>query len=75
MVDSILFNQKRVLPCSAYLQGEYGYEGIYLGVPVKLGARGMEEIVQITLSESERRALDKSAESVRELLRVMEPAR
>jgi len=74
-VDSILFNQKRVLPCSAYLQGEYGYEGIYLGVPVKLGARGMEEIVQITLSESERRALDKSAESVRELLRVMEPAR
>ena len=74
-MDSILFNQKRVLPCSAYLQGEYGYEGIYLGVPVKLGARGMEEIVQITLSESERRALDKSAESVRELLRVMEPAR
>jgi malate dehydrogenase len=75
MVDSILLDQKRVLPCSAYLQGEYGYEGIYLGVPVKLGARGMEEIIQVTLSEPERRALDESAESVRELLRVMEPAR
>ena len=62
------------MPCSAYLQGEYGYEGIYLGVPVKLGARGMEEIIQITLSEPERRALDKSAKSVRELLRVMDPA-
>jgi malate dehydrogenase len=75
MVDSILLDQRRVLPCSAHLRGEYGYEGIFLGVPVKLGARGMEEIVQITLSESERRALDKSAERVRELLRVMEPAR
>lgn len=72
MVDSIVLDQKRVLPCSAYLQGEYGYDGIFLGVPVKLGARGIEQIVEIELTDDERQALDRSAESVRELLGVME---
>jgi malate dehydrogenase len=72
MVDSIVLDQKRVLPCSAYLQGEYGYDGIFLGVPVKLGARGIEQIVEIELRDDERQALDRSADSVRELLGVME---
>jgi len=71
MVDSVLLDEKRILPCSVYLEGEYGYSGIFLGVPVKLGKDGMEEVVQIKLSEDERRALEKSAESVRELLQVM----
>lgn len=71
MVDSIILDEKRVLPCSVYLTGEYGYQGIYLGVPVKLGARGVEQVIEIELGQQERQALDKSAESVRELLRVM----
>lgn len=71
MVDSILLDQKRVLPCSVHLQGEYGYNGQFLGVPVKLGAGGVDEIVQIELSDDERTALDKSAASVRELLAVV----
>lgn len=71
MVDSIVLDLKRVLPCSVYLQGEYGYEGLFLGVPVKLGAGGVEQVVEIELSDSEASALAKSAESVRELLRVM----
>ena len=72
MVDSILLDQKRVLPCSAYLQGEFGYDGIFLGVPVKLGARGVEQIIEIELTEAEREALDRSAASVRDLLAIME---
>jgi malate dehydrogenase len=71
MVDSIVLDEKRVLPCSVYLEGEYDYHGIYLGVPVKLGATGVEQIIGIELGQQERQALDKSAESVRELLRVM----
>ena len=74
MVDSILLDQKRVLPCSAYLQGEYGYDGIFLGVPVKLGARGMEEIIEIELTDAEKEALERSAASVRDLLTIMERA-
>jgi malate dehydrogenase len=71
MVDSIVLDKKRILPCSAYLRGEFGYDGLYLGVPVKLGRRGVEEVIQIELTVEERAALDSSAESVRELLRVM----
>lgn len=74
MVDSILLDQKRVLPCAVYLEGEYGYEEIFLGVPVKLGSRGVEEVVQIELSQDERGALDRSAQAVRELLSVMKSA-
>jgi malate dehydrogenase len=71
MVDSIVLDQKRVLPCSIYLEGEYGHRGLFLGVPAKLGARGMEEVVQIELTSAEQQALSRSVDSVRELLAVM----
>jgi malate dehydrogenase len=71
MVDSIVLDQKRVLPCSVCLQGEYGYTGLFMGVPVKLGAGGVDEVVQIDLTDGEKTALDRSAQSVRELLSVM----
>lgn len=71
MVDSIILDQRRVLPCSVYLDGEYGYRDVFMGVPVKVGARGVEEIVEIDLTNEEKEALDRSAESVRELLAVM----
>lgn len=71
MVDSIVLDQKRVLPCSVHLQGEYGFDGLFLGVPAKLGTGGVEEVIQIELTEDERTALTKSAQSVRELLDVM----
>jgi malate dehydrogenase len=67
MVDSILLDKKRVLPCAAYLEGEYGIEGIFMGVPCVLGARGVERILEIELNEEERAALMRSADSVREL--------
>src|SRR5215475_3713572 len=71
MVDSIVLDQKRVLPCAAYLQGEYGLDGIFVGVPCRLGATGLEEIIQIELSSEERGQLEKSAAAVRELVEVM----
>ena len=71
MVDSIILDQRRVLPCSVYLDGEYGYHDVFMGVPVTVGAGGVEEIVQIDLTEEEKSALDRSAESVQELLAVM----
>src|ERR671937_533722 len=61
MVDSIVFDQKRVLPCAALCQGEFGIEGLFVGVPVRLGAEGIEEIVEIDLDEAERTALANSA--------------
>jgi len=71
MVDSIILDKKRILPCAAYLQGEYGVDGLFLGVPVKLGAGGIEEIIQVQLSPEEKAALDKSAGAVKELVEVM----
>lgn len=71
MVDAVLLDQMRVLPCSVYLQGEYGYSDQFLGVPVKLGWGGVQEIVEITLGADEKTALDKSAGAVRELLAAM----
>src|SRR5947209_3716325 len=71
MVDSIVLDQKRILPCSVHLEGEYGYNGLFMGVPVKLGSRGMEEIVQIKLTDDEKVALEKSAASVPGLLAGM----
>ena len=68
MVDAILRDRKRVLPCATYLQGEYGVDGLFVGVPVVLGARGMERIIEITLLEEERAAFQKSAASVKELV-------
>jgi malate dehydrogenase len=74
MVDSIILDKKRILPCAAHLNGEYGYQGLYIGVPCKLGAKGLEEIVEIELNATERRALDKSAASVKELVGVVDRA-
>src|SRR5436309_2752972 len=71
MVDAILLDQKRVLPCTALLEGEYGIDGLYIGVPVKLGAGGVEEIVELDLSDEEREALERSAEAVREVVGVL----
>ena len=71
MVDSIVLDEKRVLPCTAYLEGEYGTDGLYMGVPVKLGAGGIEEIVQLDLTEDEQRAFEASAAAVRDVVSVL----
>jgi len=71
MVEAILKDKKKILPCAAYLQGEYGIHGLFVGVPVKLGARGIEEIVEIKLTPHEKAELDKSAAAVKELARVI----
>jgi malate dehydrogenase len=71
MVDSILLDKKMIMPCTVYLQGEYGIQNLYIGVPAKLGAAGLEEIIQIELTESEQAALKKSAAAVEELVKVM----
>jgi malate dehydrogenase len=71
MVDSIVLDQKRVLPCAAYLTGDFGLDGIFMGVPCRLGAAGLEEIVKISLSDEEQSQLNRSAEAVRELVGVM----
>ena len=71
MVEAILKDKKKILPCAAFLQGEYGISDLYVGVPVKLGAAGLEEIIEITLTESEQAALKKSADAVRELVGVI----
>jgi malate dehydrogenase len=71
MVDSIMLDEHRVLPCTAYLEGEYGIDGLYMGVPVKLGARGIEEIVELELSDDEQQALNTSADAVREVVVVL----
>jgi malate dehydrogenase len=75
MVDAIALDQRRVLPCTAYLEGEYGIEGLYMGVPVKLGAAGVEEIVELELSEEERSELAGSADAVREVVGVLAGSR
>ena len=67
MIEAILKDKKKVLPCTAYLEGEYGVKGLFVGVPVKLGRRGIEQILQITLSPDESAALQRSAAAVREL--------
>jgi malate dehydrogenase len=71
MVDAVMLDEKRVLPCTAYLEGEYGIDGLYMGVPVKLGARGIEEIVELDLSDEEQTALEASAEAVRDVVGVL----
>ncbi len=71
MVDAILLDRGRILPCAALLEGEYGVDGVYVGVPVKLGANGIEEVVQIELTAEEQAALNKSAAAVQELVDVM----
>jgi malate dehydrogenase len=71
MVESILKDKKKILPCSVYLQGEYGIHNLFVGVPVKLGARGVEQIIQISLTPEEDAALKKSAGAVKELVDVI----
>jgi malate dehydrogenase len=71
MVDSIMLDEKRVLPCTAYLEGEYGIEDLYMGVPVKLGADGIEEIIELDLSDEEKQQLKASADAVREVVGVL----
>jgi malate dehydrogenase len=71
MVDSIVLDQKRVLPCAAYLTGEFGLDGIFMGVPCRLGAGGLEEIMKLSLSDDEQSQLNRSADAVKELVEVM----
>ena len=71
MVESILKDKKKILPCAVYLEGEYGINGLFVGVPTKLGAHGIEEIIQINLTTEERAQLQKSAAAVQELVNVM----
>lgn len=71
MVEAILKDKKKILPCAAYLEGEYGISGYYVGVPCKLGARGLEQIIEIKLTAEEEAALQKSADSVKELCAVI----
>jgi malate dehydrogenase len=71
MVDAILLDEKRVLPCTAYLEGEYGIDGLYMGVPVRLGSKGIEEIYEVDLDGSEQEALKASAAAVREVVSVL----
>jgi malate dehydrogenase len=71
MVDAVMLDEHRVLPCTAYLDGEYGIDGLYMGVPVKLGAGGIEEIAELELGDDEREALNASAEAVREVVGVL----
>ena len=71
MVEAILFDRKQIVPCCVKLQGEYGIEGLCVGVPVKLGAAGVEEVITLKLTDDEQAALGRSADAVRELIDVM----
>ena len=71
MVDSILLDKNMIMPCAVYLQGEYGIHGLFVGVPVKLGAQGLEQIIEIELTQDEQSLLQKSAQAVKELVDVM----
>ncbi len=71
MAESILKDQKRILPCAAFLEGEYGINGLYVGVPVVLGAKGVEKVIEVTLTTEEKAALDKSAAAVKELVELL----
>src|SRR5690606_2079081 len=71
MAEAIVFDKKRILPCSAWLQGEYGMRDLFLGVPCKLGAKGLEQVLEVQLTEAERSALGKSADAVRETMNLL----
>ncbi len=71
MIDAILLDKKMIVPCAVYLQGEYGIENLFVGVPAQLGAKGVEKVVEVELSASERQLLQKSASAVKELINVM----
>ncbi len=71
MIDSIVLDKKMILPCAVYLKGEYGIQDLYVGVPAKLGAKGLEQVVEVELTENEKSLLQKSADAVKELVNVM----
>jgi len=71
MVEAIVKDKKKVLPCAAYLEGEYGYNGLYVGVPVVIGAKGLERVIEVKLTPEEKAALDKSAAAVKELIDLL----
>jgi malate dehydrogenase len=71
MVDTILLDKKMILPCTVYLQGEYGIQNLFMGVPVKLGSKGLEQVIEVELTVQERALLNKSADAVQELIKVM----
>jgi malate dehydrogenase len=75
MAASILKDKKKVLPCAALLEGEYGVNGLFVGVPVKLGSRGIEKIYEVKLEAGEKAQLDKSVAAVKELVEVMEKSK
>jgi malate dehydrogenase len=72
MVDAVMLDEKRVLPCTAYLEGEYGIDGLYMGVPVRLGSGGIEEVYEVELDDAEQEALRASADAVRDVVGVLE---
>jgi malate dehydrogenase len=71
MAEAIVKNKRRILPCAAYLEGEYGHEGIFLGVPCQLGEGGLQKIIEVELTSEEAEALAKSAEGVRETISAL----
>ena len=71
MAEAIIKDKKKILPCAAYLEGEYGINGLFVGVPCKLGASGLEEVIQIKLTPDEQAALERSAGAVKELVAVI----
>ncbi len=71
MVEAIIRDKKRVLPCAAWLEGEYGMEGMYLGVPCKLGATGLERIIEVELSDDKQTALRQSADAVKQAMEAV----
>jgi len=71
MVEAIVKDKKKILPCAAFLQGEYGVHGLFVGVPVKLGAKGIEQIIEINLTAEEKAGVAKSAAAVKELVDVI----
>ncbi|MFI4928536.1 MAG: malate dehydrogenase, partial [Burkholderiales bacterium] len=71
MAEAIIKDKKQILPCAAYLEGEYGIHGVFVGVPCKLGARGIEDVIQVKLTADEQAALNKSADAVRELVALI----
>jgi malate dehydrogenase len=74
MAEAYLLDQKRILPAAAYLDGEYGYKDLYMGVPVVIGGHGLEKIIEISLTEEEKAMLKKSAESVQGIVNVVKAA-
>jgi malate dehydrogenase len=75
MVECVVRDKKRILPCSAYLRGEYGIEGLFIGVPIKLGQNGVEQIIELSLTEEEKEALNQSAASVKTIIEKLEESR